>query len=121
MAYGAQVLQGWERALATPIDDGEILQTWLWAPPRKQSTVQINEVLEKIAHVRAMGLADHWPEQVNDAAVRHYARRCAQRSPSQSKRITGTRRTLETACFLRYALCTASDQLLLMLRRWIRA
>lgn len=120
-AYGAQMLQDWERALATPVDDGEILQTWLWAPPRKQSTVQINEVLEKIDHVRAMGLADHWPEQVNDATVRHYARRCAQRSPSQSKRITSTRRTLETACFLRYALCTASDQLLLMLRRWIRA
>jgi hypothetical protein len=70
--------------------------------------------------LRTMGVADHWPTTVNDAAVRYYARRCAHRAPSASKRITSTRRSLEVACFLRYALCTSSDQLLLMLRRWIR-
>jgi TnpA family transposase len=119
-AYGQQKLQEWELALSTKTDDGTPLQSWLWAAPLKQSTVQITQFFDKVDHLRTMGVTDHWPATVNDAAVRHYARRCAHRAPSVSKRITSTRRSLEVACFLRYALCTSSDQLLLMLRRWIR-
>ena len=37
-----------------------------------------------------------------------------------SKRIEQRSRRLEAACFMRYALCSATDQLLSMLRRWIR-
>lgn len=120
LAYGQEKLQEWERSLHSKTEDGTPLQSWLWATPIKQSTVQITQFFEKVDHLRAMGIADHWPVTVNDAAVRHYARRCAHRAPSVSKRITSTRRSLEVACFLRYALCTSSDQLLLMLRRWIR-
>ncbi len=120
LAYGEQKLGEWELALNTKTEDGTPLQSWLWAAPLKQSTVQITQFFEKVDHLSAMGVAEHWPSTVNDAAVRHYARRCAHRPPSASKRITSTRRSLEVACFLRYALCTSSDQLLLMLRRWIR-
>ncbi|MGC5209668.1 hypothetical protein, partial [Escherichia coli] len=59
-----------------------------------------------------------WPSQINETLVRHYARRCANRPPSVSKRITSQSRRLETACFMRYALCSATDQLLAMFRRW---
>jgi len=120
LAYGQQKLQEWDLALNSKTKDGIPLQSWLWAAPLKQSTVQITQFFEKVDHLRTMGVADNWPTTVNDAAVRHYARRCAHRAPSVSKRITSTRRSLEVACFLRYALCTSSDQLLLMLRRWIR-
>lgn len=120
LRYGQQKLQTWEAALNSKTQDGTPLQTWLWAAPLKQSTVQITQFFDKVDHLRAMGVAENWPSSVNDAAVRHYARRCAHRAPSVSKRITATRRSLEVACFLRYALCTSSDQLLLMLRRWIR-
>ncbi len=119
-AYGQQKLQEWELALNSKTEDGTPLQSWLWAAPLKQSTVQITQFFDKVDHLRAMGVTDQWPTTVNDAAVRYYARRCAHRAPSASKRITSTRRSLEVACFLRYALCTSSDQLLLMLRRWIR-
>ncbi len=119
-AYGQQKLQEWELALNSKTDDGTPLQSWLWAAPLKQSTVQITQFFDKVDHLGTMGVTDHWPATVNDAAVRHYARRCAHRAPSVSKRIASTRRSLEVACFLRYALCTSSDQLLLMLRRWIR-
>ena len=119
-AYGQQKLQEWDSALNSKTADGTPLQSWLWAAPLKQSTVQITQFFDKVDHLRTMGVADHWPTTVNDAAVRYYARRCAHRAPSASKRITSTRRSLEVACFLRYALCTSSDQLLLMLRRWIR-
>lgn len=119
-AYGASRLADWEGALTGLRDDGTPLQTWLWAAPSKQSTVQLSELFQKIEYLRSVGVADQWPESVNDVTVRHYARRCAYRPPSASKRITSVRRTLESTCFLRYALCTSSDQLLAMLRRWIR-
>lgn len=119
-AYGQQKLQEWELALNSKTEDSTPLQSWLWAAPLKQSTVQITQFFDKVDHLGTMGVTDQWPATVNDASVRHYARRCAHRAPSVSKRITSTRRSLEVACFLRYALCTSSDQLLLMLRRWIR-
>lgn len=87
-AYGQQKLLEWEQALGAKTEDGTPLQSWLWAAPLKQSTVQITEFFEKVDHLRTLGVADHWPTTVNDAAVRHYARRCAHRAPSVSKRIS---------------------------------
>lgn len=120
-SYTVHKLDAWDRALVTPREaDGVPLQTWLAAAPLKQSTVQMSQLFKKIEHLRTMGVADHWPEDVTDVTVRQYARRCANRSPSASKRVTSARRTLEVACFLRHALCVSSDELLTMLRRWIR-
>ncbi len=119
-AYGAQRLAEWDKGLTTNRDDGTPTQTWLWTAPRKQSTVQMSECFDRIEHLRGLGAHAGWPDAVKDAAVRYYGRRCANRPPSVSKRVTSTRRTLEVGCFLRHALCTASDQVLIMLRRWIR-
>ena len=119
-AYGPERLTEWADAITGDRDDGTPRQTWLWAAPRKQSTVQMSHFFEKVEFLRGLGVHDGWPDAVNDAAVRHYGRRCATRAPTASKRITSDRRALEVACFMRYALCSASDQLLLMLRRWIR-
>ncbi|HET9646530.1 MAG TPA: hypothetical protein VFP68_24925 [Burkholderiaceae bacterium] len=96
------------------------MQTWLWMPPLKQSTVQMSHFFDKIEALRELGGHQGWPQAVNDAAVRHHGRRCANRPPAASRRIISARRALEVACFLRYALCSACDQLLLMLRRRIR-
>jgi len=49
--------------------------------------------------------------------VRRYARRMATRPPSVSVRIKEPARTVEVACFLRYCLLTASDELILMFQR----
>jgi hypothetical protein len=62
----------------------------------------------------------NWPAEINEATVRHYALCCASRPPSVSKRIKTRSRRLETACFMRYALCSATDHLLGMLRRWLQ-
>lgn len=119
-SYGASRLAEWDHALVSAREDGSPLQSWLWSAPTKQSTVQMSELFDKISHLSSMGVHAGWPDPVNDAAVRYYARRCANRSPSVSKRIVDSRRKLEGGCFLRFALCTASDQVLLMLRRWIK-
>ena len=54
---------------------------------------------------------------LNDVLVRRYARRMASRAPSISARIKEPARTVEMACFLRYCLLTATDQLILMFQR----
>lgn len=119
-AFGTERLAEWDQALTSHCKDGTPMQTWLWMPPLKQSTVQMSHFFAKLEALRELGVDQHWPQAVNDAAVRQYGRRCANRPPAASKRIASDRRALEVACFMRYALCSTSDQLLLMLRRWIK-
>lgn len=108
----------WSRELPAPFDSRGSLQQWLWAVPVKHSTVEMSELFEKIDHLKELRVPTEWPAEVNETLVRHYARRCANRPPSVSKRVQSQLRRLETACFMRYALCSATDQLLAMFRRW---
>lgn len=119
IAYDQQKLQVWELSLNSKSEDGIPLQSWLWAAPLKQSAVQITQFFEKVDHLLTMDVADNWPSTVNDTAIRHYARRCAHRAPSVSKLITSTLRSLEVACFLRYAHHQATLHPL-MQNRWKR-
>ncbi|MDG0854458.1 Tn3 family transposase [Roseateles puraquae] len=118
--YSLPTLDQWAKVLTEARSDGTPVQSWLWSPPIKQSTVQISHFFEKIEYLTALGVAGQWPAQINESATRFYGQRRGNRPPSISARITGVRRTIEVGCFLRYALCTASDQMLEMLRRWIR-
>lgn len=119
-SYGEERLTKWGKILTEQNDGGISIQSWLWAAPIKQSTRQMGELFKKIEYLRNLGIHERWPLMLNDAAVRQYGRRCANRPPSVSKRINSARRPLEVGSFLRYALCTSTDQLLLMLRRWIQ-
>jgi TnpA family transposase len=119
-ALGTDKLDSWARLLAQQHGDHTSLQHWLWAVPIRGSTHQMSEVLDKINLLTMHGVAGNWPVECNDAIVRHYARRCAGRPPSISKRIEPHARRLEAACFMRYALCTATDQVLAMVRRWVQ-
>jgi hypothetical protein len=110
-AFGDATLDHWSRLLAQPDNDHASLQQWLWAVPARQSTHQMRDVFTKIDRLYAIGVHEGWPMLCNDAAVRHYARRCARRPPAMSKRIEQRSRRLEAACFMRYALCSATDQL----------
>ena len=85
-------------------------------PTAKHSTRQIAEVLERIAFLTELGIDQHL-SNLNDVLVRRYARRMATRPPSISARIKEPARTVEMACFLRYSLLTATDQLMLMFQR----
>lgn len=55
--------------------------------------------------------------QLPDLLVRRYARRMASRPPSAGAKIKEPARTVEVACFLRYCLLSATDQLILMVQR----
>ena len=109
-------LDRWRRTIAEPRDTGQSRQSWLWAAPAKHSTRQISEVFERIELL--YGLDVHkYMGNLPDLVVRRYARRLASRAPSVGARIKEPARTLEVACFLRYCLLTATDQLILMIGR----
>ena len=112
----AVILKRWPSAAETTRPDGQPCQSWLWSAPAKHSTRQIGEVLERIAFLTELRI-DRRLGDLNDVLVRRYARRMATRPPSVSARIKEPARTVEVACFLRYCLLTASDQLILMFQR----
>ncbi|MFS8979338.1 DUF4158 domain-containing protein [Cupriavidus necator] len=119
-AYGAASLDVWGTSLARPHGDRASLQQWLWTVPLRTSTHQMGELFDKVELLYKMGIHRNWPAACNEALVRYYARRCANRPASVSKRVAQQPRRLEAACFLRYALCAATDQLATMLRHWIQ-
>ena len=119
-AFSETALDHWGSLLPKPHGDAASLQQWLWSVPLRNSTRQMSELFRKIGYLVRLSVHEHWPGTCNEALVRHFARRCANRKPSVSQRIQPTMRRLEAACFMRYALCTATDQLLSMLGDWIR-
>src|ERR1700738_1471952 len=104
------------RRAGAPRADGQTQQSWLWAAPARHSTRQISEVLERIELLYGLEVHQHLGD-LPDLILRRYARRLASRPPSAGAKIKEPARTVEVACFLRYALLTATDQLILMLQR----
>ncbi|CAJ3199676.1 transposase Tn3 family protein [Burkholderia pseudomallei] len=119
-SFGDATLDQWGMLLPRPESGGASLQQWLWSMPLRNSTNQMGELFRKIDRLTKLGVNFDWPAECNEAVVRYYARRCANRPPSVSKRIRQPVRRLEAACFMRYAICVATDQLLWMLSRWLR-
>jgi TnpA family transposase len=109
-------LDRWRQAVGKVHSSGQTQQSWLWAAPAKHSTRQIGEVLERIDVLCSLDVHKHMAK-LSDLVVRRYARRLASRPPSAGAKIKEPARTLEVACFLRYCLLTATDQVILMVQR----
>jgi hypothetical protein len=114
----AATLERWPQLLTEPRPDGQTLQSWLWAAPAKHSTPQIEEVHERIEYLYGLGIQSQLT-QIPDPILRRYARRLSSRPPSISARAKEPARMIEVVCFLRYCLLSATDQLILMIRRRI--
>jgi len=124
-AIDPDLLARWKSTITQQREDGATVQSWLWAPPAKHSTRQIDQVLERIELLTSLKVDQHLAE-LPEAIVRRYARRLASRAPAVAARIAEPTRTLEVACFLRYCLMIGTDHLLWMVRRrvadlWRRA
>jgi hypothetical protein len=122
---GTAVLERWQDTLVQARESSLTTQSWLWAPPAKHSTRQIDELLERIEVSYQLGVQHHLRDQPDDL-LRCYARRLASRPPSAGWLIVEPGRTIEVACFMRFSLLTNTDRLLLMVRRrvadlWRRA
>jgi hypothetical protein len=112
----AHKLISWQAALSVTRADGQTQQSWLWEVPAKHSSRQISEVFERIALLHDLEVHQHLAD-LPDLVVRRYARKLANRPPSVGARIREPARTIEVACFLRYCLFTATDQVILMIQR----
>jgi len=108
----------WRTALTTPHGAGGSLQTWLWAPPVRHSSRQIEEMIERIESFYELRVHERMANFPDDLLRRH-ARRLAGRPPSAGALIQEPARSVETACFLRYCLLLATDRLLMMVRRQV--
>ncbi len=112
------LMMQWRTALSASQGAGSSLQTWLWAPPAKHSSRQIEEMIERIEHLYSLRVHERLGDFPDDLLRRH-ARRLARRSPSAGALIQEPARGVETACFLRYCLLLATDRLLMMIRRQV--
>ncbi|MEM5453033.1 hypothetical protein [Paraburkholderia guartelaensis] len=80
-------LDRWGKLLPKPHGEASSLQKWLWPVPLRNSTRQMSELLHKLDYLVELGVRVQCPDTCNEAIVRHYARRCADRKPSVSHRI----------------------------------
>jgi hypothetical protein len=115
-AIDPALLVQWKATIIQAGENGATVQSWLWAPPAKRSTRQIDQLLERIELLTSLKVDQHLGK-VPEAIVGRYARRLAIRAPAVAARITEPTRTIEVACFLRYCLMTSTDHLLWMVRR----
>jgi TnpA family transposase len=113
---GAALVERWQQALVKPRESSLTTQSWLWAPPAKHSTRQIDELLERIEVLYQLDVQHHLRDHPDDL-LRRYARRLASRPPSAGRMIVEPGRTIEVACFMRYSLQVNTDRLLMMVRR----
>jgi TnpA family transposase len=110
------LLERWRESLTGEHGSGLTVQTWLWAAPAKHSTRRIEEVLDRIKLLYSLDVQNHLIA-IPAAQLRRYAKRLASRAPAAGARIKEPGRTIEVACFLRYCLLSATDHLILMVRR----
>lgn len=115
-AVHPDLLAEWHALIMKPHASGVSIQHWLWAPPAKHSSRQIEQMRARYDMLCSVGV-DRYLAGVSDVLLRRYARRLGNRPPSVGARIEEPERTIEVACFLRYCLLLVTDQLLLMVRR----
>jgi hypothetical protein len=113
---GPELVTRWQQTLVKARESSLTTQSWLWAPPAKHSTRQIDELLEHVELLYQLDVQHHLQDHPDDL-LRRYARRLASRPPSAGRKIVEPRRTIEVACFMRHSLQVNTDRLLLMVRR----
>jgi hypothetical protein len=63
---GTAVLERWQDTLVQARESSLTTQSWLWAPPAKHSTRQIDELLERIELSYQLGVQHHLRDQPDD-------------------------------------------------------
>jgi hypothetical protein len=78
------LMMRWRTALTAPRGAGSSLQTWLWAPPAKRSSRQIEEMIERIECLYELRVHERMID-VPDDLLRRHARRLAGRPPQPER------------------------------------
>ena len=65
-AIDPELLAQWKITIPQQREDGATTQSWLWAPPAKHSTRQIDQVLERIKLLTSLKVDQHLADQTLD-------------------------------------------------------
>jgi hypothetical protein len=77
-ALDPALLAQWKTQITQPRENRATVQSWLWSPPAKHSTRQIDQVLERIELLTSLKVDQHLGA-LPEAILRRYARRLAGR------------------------------------------
>jgi hypothetical protein len=91
------LLMQWRAALTEQHDSGSTLQTWLWAPPARHSSRQIEAMVDRIERLYALHVHERLGDFPDDLLRRH-ARRLAGRPPSAGSLIREPARSISDPC-----------------------
>jgi len=81
------LLAQWRAAVTQPHESGTTVQSWLREAPAKHSSRQIEEVLERIELLTAMGRGSAAETDLPDSIVRRYAPPAGSTRPAVAARI----------------------------------
>lgn len=95
---------------------GTILE-WLRVPPGKHGPGGLNEVTEKVAYLKSLGVQDWALSGISNARLRAYSHNVVSRPPFDTERLSEDRKALEIACFLRVTLLELTDATVYMAGR----
>lgn len=115
-AVPAGTLGAWRSAIARTHESGGLVQNWLWASAVRHSSREISQMVERIRFLYSLEV-ERYLTDLPDELVRRYSNQLSSRAPGAGPLIQEPGRTIEVACFLRYCLLNATDQLVLMVRR----
>jgi hypothetical protein len=107
-------LSDWIHQLAeeSPEDSSSTVFEWLQNPPRSRKKNQLTHSLNKLKYLLDSGADDPCFEGLSIDTIQMYGKRLTKYKRSRIEHITEPRRSLQVACFFRYALLHTTDQLL---------
>lgn len=118
-AFGEVALNQWTLAMAQARAAHTKPQKLWRAIVLGTSAYPLNTLLDIIEPLYLFGIQHGWPPAFHPIMVRYYGERHARRASGTGPQIDVTTRVLEAACFMRYALCRSTDQLLQQLCKWV--
>ena len=87
---------------------------WLRQPPKRRRKKTLDDLFDKIAYIKALGIDDVSYSKASMERLRSYARELRHRSPSRFDRLSKDNQILQSISFLRVALAECNDAVIEM-------
>jgi TnpA family transposase len=114
--------EAWVPRLLASIEGGEMSHLeWLGVVPSSRATKGLEEQIEKLDFLRALGAGRLGLPDLPLAGLEYFARRMTSRKPATLARIKDPHRTIEVSCFLRLTMLRVTDAALTLLDHRIAA
>ena len=111
--FSTETVAKWVATLTAPREGGAAtVLEWLRDAPHRAGRHDIGECVQRAQLLRDLGAGDGDWTDIAQARLYHYAKPMLRRKPSAVSGLREPRRTVETACFLRWQLSQVTDTVL---------